>query len=88
MTGQAVYEKSTIRVNTMVSSGIRLAFIQRHRSFSCSLKQIFLRNMHKCNRNLYGMHNLMLQLEATKLPADPKFSEFKPLKALAWLVTQ
>ena len=65
--GQPVYQKSTIRVNTMVSSGIRLAFIRRHRSFICSLKQIFLRNMHKCNRNLHGMRNLMLPLEATNL---------------------
>ena len=39
--------------------------------------------MYKCNRNLHGMRNLMLPLEATKLSADPKFSEFKPLKALA-----
>ena len=44
--------------------------------------------MHKCKKNLHGMRNLMLPLEATKLLADPKFSEFKPLKALAWLVTQ
>ena len=73
----------------MILSGTRLAFIRRHRSFICSLKQIFLRNMHKCNRNLHGMRNLMLPLlEATKLSADPKFSEFKPLKTLAWLVTQ
>ena len=86
--GQPVYQRSTIRVNTMVSSGIRLAFIRRHRSFICSLKQIFLQNMHKYNRNLHGMRKLMLPVEATKLSADPKFSEFKPLKALAWLVTQ
>ena len=65
--GQPGYQKSTIRVNTVVSSGIRLAFIRRHRSFVCSLKQILLRNLPKCYRNLHDMSNLTLPLVATKL---------------------
>ena len=40
MIGQPVYQKSTIRVNTVVLSGIRLAFIRRQRSFICSLRRL------------------------------------------------
>ena len=62
------YQKSTIRVNTVVSSGIHLAFIWRQ-SLICSLKQILLKNLPKCYRNLHDMSNLMLPLVATKLSA-------------------
>ena len=55
------------KVNTVASSRIRLAFIRRHRSLICSLKQILLKNLPKCYRNLHDMSSLMLPLVATKL---------------------
>ena len=80
------YQKSTIKVNTVVSSGFRLGFIRRRRSFVCSLKQIFFPNRAKCKRNWHDMSNLCCYWKPQNFQLIP--SSVSSSLSRHWLVTQ